>query len=70
MDGGPIPEQSAGPDITYDANGDSIVTVDTPRMYRLIRQQEVSAHELLLMPKDENFSLFSFTFGAYPMDDG
>ncbi len=70
MDGGPVPEHSAGPDITYDANGDSIVTVDTPRMYRLIRQQEVSAHELLLMPKDENFSLFSFTFGAYPMDDG
>ena len=70
MDGVPIPEQSAGPDITYDANGDSIVTVDTPRMYRLIRQLEVSAHELLLMPKDENFSLFSFTFGAYPMNDG
>ena len=69
MDGGPIPEQSAGPDITYDANGDSIVIVDTPRMYRLIRQEEVSAHELLLMPKDDSFSLFSFTFGAYAMDD-
>ena len=70
MDGGPIPEDSAGSDITYDANGDSIVIVDTPRMYRLIRQKEVTAHELLLMPKDENFSLFSFTFGAYPKDDG
>ncbi len=68
MDGGPIPKQSAGPDITYDDNGDSIVIVDTPRMYRLVRQQEVSAHELLLMSKDEDFSLFSFTFGAYPMD--
>ena len=68
MDGGPIPKESAGADITYDDNGDSIVVVDSPRMYRLVRQQEVSAHELLLMPKDENFSLFSFTFGAYPMD--
>ena len=68
MDGGPIPQESAGADITYDDNGDSIVVVDSPRMYRLVRQQEVSAHELLLMPKDENFSLFSFTFGAYPMD--
>ena len=70
MDGSPIPQDSAGADITYDANGDSIVIVDTPRMYRLIRQREVTAHELLLMPKDENFSLFSFTFGAYPKDDG
>ena len=69
MDGGPIPKESAGADITYDQNGDSIVLVDSPRMYRLVRQQDVSAHELLLMPKDENFSLFSFTFGAYPMDD-
>ena len=65
MDGGPIPKESAGSDITYDDNGDSIVVVDSPRMYRLIRQEEVSAHELLLMPKDESFSLFSFTFGAY-----
>ena len=68
MDGSPIPEQSAGLDITYDGNGDSIVIVDTPRMYRLIRQEEVSAHELLLMPKDDSFSLFSFTFGAYPIE--
>ena len=68
MDGGPIPKESAGADITYDDNGDSIVVVDSPRMYRLVRQQEVSAHELLLMPKDDSFSLFSFTFGAYPMD--
>ena len=68
MDSGPIPEESAGADITYDQNGDSIVVVDSPRMYRLIRQQDISAHELLLMPLDEDFSLFSFTFGAYPMD--
>ncbi len=70
MDGGPVPAESAGADITINENGDSVVTVDSPRMYRLVRQKEVSAHELLLMPKDENFSLYSFTFGAYPMDDG
>ena len=69
LDGAPIPQRSAGPDITYDPDGHSIVVVDSPRMYRLIRQEEVSPHELLLMPKDENFSLFSFTFGAYPMND-
>ncbi len=69
MDGAPIPRESAGADVTYDGNGDSIVVVDSARMYRLVRQGEVSAHELLLMPKGEDFSLFSFTFGAYPKNE-
>ena len=67
MDGAPVPEDSAGEDIAFDENGDSVVIVDIPRMYRLVRQPEVSAHELLLMPTDENFSLYSFTFGSYPI---
>lgn len=69
MDGGPVPQESAGEDVRFDENGHSVVTVSAPRMYRLVRQREVSAHELLLMPKGEDFSLYSFTFGAYPIED-
>ncbi len=69
MDGKPVPAESAGADIAFDENGDSVVMVDSARMYRLVSQKEISAHELLLMPKDENFSLYSFTFGAYPLED-
>ncbi len=66
MDGNPVPSDAAGEDITYDENGDSIVAVNSPRMYRLIRKQEVSSHELVLSPKDDRFSLYALTFGAYP----
>ena len=66
LDGEPIPPESAGADVQYDADGNSFVEVDSPRMYRLIRQSEVSSHELLLMPEDDRFSAYAFTFGGYP----
>ena len=66
MDGAPIPQDSAGADVQYDADGNSFVEVDSARMYRLIRQSDVSSHELLLMPADDNFSVYAFTFGGYP----
>ena len=68
MDGDPVPEDSAGPDIQYDDEGNSYVTVDSARMYRLIRQPDVTSHELLIMPADDRFSVYAFTFGAYGED--
>ena len=68
MEGSPIPSEAAGADISFDAAGNSVVKVDTARMYRLVRQTDVSAHELKLFPQDDRFSLFAFTFGAYAKD--
>ena len=68
MDGEPIPSRSAGADVQYDQDGNSFVTVDAARMYRLVRQADVSPHELKLKPNDDRFSVFAFTFGAYPKD--
>ena len=70
MDGGPVPDESAGADIEYDDDGNSYVTVDSPRMYRLISQADVSSHELLIRPSDDRFSVYAFTFGAYDQNDG
>ena len=70
MDGGPVPDDSAGADIQYDDEGNSFVTVDSARMYRLIRQTEVSSHELLIRPADHRFSVYAFTFGGYAKDGG
>ena len=70
MDGGPVPVESAGADIRYDDDGNSFVTVDSPRMYRLVRQAEVSSHELLIRPANDRFSVYAFTFGGYGKDDG
>ncbi len=69
MDGDPVPEDSAGADIQYDNEGNSFVTVDSPRMYRLVRQADVSSHELLIRPADDRFSVYAFTFGAYGRND-
>ena len=55
-------------DIQYDDEGNSFVTVDSPRMYRLIRQTDVTSHDLLLRPADDRFSVYAFTFGAYGLD--
>lgn len=66
LDGEAIPRDSAGADVRYDADGNSFVEVDSARMYRLVRQAEVSSHELLLMPEDNRFSVYAFTFGGYP----
>lgn len=66
LDGEPVPRDDAGADLAYDANGDSVVGVDSPRMYRLIRREAVSSSRLELSPKDDRFSLFALTFGAYP----
>ena len=65
MDGEPIPQESAGADVQYDADGNSFVEVDSARMYQLVRQSDVSSHELLLMPEDDGFSVYAFTFGGY-----
>ena len=70
MDGAPVPETSAGADIQYDDEGNSFVTVDSARLYRLIRQADVTSHDLLLKPADDRFSVFAFTFGAYGEDGG
>ena len=66
MDGAAVPRESAGADLRYDDDGNSFVEVDRARMYRLVRQTEVSSRELRLMPEDDRFSVYAFTFGGYP----
>ena len=67
LDGEPVPQDAAGADLAYDDNGESVVSVDSPRMYQLIRREEVASNRLALSPKDDRFSLFALTFGAYPV---
>ena len=67
LDGEPVPQDAAGADLAYDANGESVVSVDSPRMYQLIRREEVASNRLTLSPKGDRFSLFALTFGAYPV---
>ena len=61
----PVAQEQAGLDIEWDAEGNSFVTVDEPRMYRIIQLDDFEGHELKLASNSDQFSVFAYTFGAY-----
>jgi thiol-disulfide isomerase/thioredoxin len=65
LDGRPLTPSQAGEDVKFDSQGNSYVLVDQSRMYRLVELPEFSSHDLKLSTNSANFSLFTFTFGAY-----
>lgn len=65
MDGEPLTSETAGPDIWFDAEGRSFITVDEPRLYALVRLNAFEGHELTLSSNSDEFEVFAFTFGAY-----
>ncbi len=66
LDGLPLDQESAGADVMFAPDGSSYVLVGQPEMYRLVEKANFSGHELRLSPQSAEFSLFNFTFGAYP----
>jgi thiol-disulfide isomerase/thioredoxin len=65
LDGSPMNPEQAGADVSFDDDGNSYVTVNEPRMYRLVNQDKFTSHELKLSSNSDKFSVFAFTFGAY-----
>ena len=61
----PVAQEQGGLDIEWDAEGNSFVTVDEPRMYRIIQLDDFEGHELKLSSNSDQFSVFAYTFGAY-----
>jgi thiol-disulfide isomerase/thioredoxin len=60
QDGSPIAAEDAGADVV--AGSTSIVTVDAPRMYRLVTNREIDRHELTLATTSDGVALYAFTF--------
>jgi thiol-disulfide isomerase/thioredoxin len=65
VDDEPVKPEQAGLDIQWDDEGNSFVTVDEPRMYRIIQLDDFESHELKLTSNSDLFSVFAYTFGAY-----
>ncbi|HSU72338.1 MAG TPA: redoxin domain-containing protein [Candidatus Binatia bacterium] len=59
LDGKPIPKDFRGEDV--DAKG--TVTIDSPRMYRLVKSNDAGEHELKLVTKSDGLQAFAFTYG-------
>lgn len=63
QDGGPVARQDAGPDIQYDASGNSYLDVDAPRAYDVIMNaQYASSRELRLTPQGAGVGIYDIAF--------
>jgi len=62
QDGKPVAREDAGPDLRFDAEGTSYVTVDAPRAYDLLTNQKFAEHELRLYPDRVGLGFFDFAF--------
>ena len=61
----PVKEEQAGLDVQWDGEGNSFITVEEPRMYRVIQLDDFEGHELKLSSNSDQFRVFAYTFGAY-----
>jgi thiol-disulfide isomerase/thioredoxin len=62
QDGKPLAREDAGEDVRYTPSGESIVPVDTPRMYSLVRNTDIGQHLLQLVTHEAGVECFAFTF--------
>lgn len=66
LDGEYLSPEQMGEDVVIRKDGASIVKVDTPRMYQIVDLPSFQTRALRLSSDSDHFSLYSFTFGAYP----
>jgi hypothetical protein len=60
QDGAPLPAEDAGDDAR--AGATTTVTVDAPRMYRIVSNREIGRHELTLSTTSDGVALYACTF--------
>jgi len=62
QDGHSLRTEDAGEDVRYTESGQSVVHLDAPRMYNLVRNVEAGQHLLQLVTREEGLECFAFTF--------
>lgn len=66
LDGKPLTPEQAGLDVTFDAEGRSVLAVNgEARLYSVVRLSEYGIHDLKLATTSSRFALAAFTFGIY-----
>jgi thiol-disulfide isomerase/thioredoxin len=64
IDRAPVSINEAGPDISWDSNGNSVVLVSDARLYQIIELPEFGKHELKLKTNSEGLAFYTVTFGV------
>ena len=65
MDGRWLRQDEAGDHIRWDDQGRSFIRVTTNDLYRLVKLEQWSQHELKLRSNSDQLQIFAFTFGSY-----
>ena len=66
MDDDYLTEDNKGMDVMIDANGESYILVDEPRLYAIVDNPTYTRRaSLKLHPNSADFGLFAYTFGVY-----
>ncbi|MEE9248778.1 MAG: redoxin family protein [Dehalococcoidia bacterium] len=65
LDGQPVEMEGWGADLQINGEGMTVIRVDEPRMYSLLRLPVYGGHELKLSSNSRDFNVFAFTFGSY-----
>jgi thiol-disulfide isomerase/thioredoxin len=63
LDGQPIPSAKRGRDVREDANGQTVVHVTAPDMYRIVAASVVEDHQLAVVAPRAGVEAYDFTFG-------
>lgn len=68
QDGAPLAPEDAGEDVVAGEHT-AIVTIEAPRMYRLVANREIGRHELTLTTTSDGVALYAFTFTSCVMPE-
>jgi thiol-disulfide isomerase/thioredoxin len=64
IDGAPVSIDEAGPDISWDSNGNSVLMIGDARLYQIIELPKFGKHELRLKTNSEGLAFYTVTFGV------
>jgi len=62
QDSKPVARKDAGPDVRFDVNGLTYVSVDAARAYEILDNAHFGQHDLRLMPQRYGVGIYSFAF--------
>ena len=65
LDGRPLTPAEAGADVTFNAEGRSLLEVREPRLYNVVQLDRFAERDLTLRVNSIDFAVYAFTFGSY-----
>ena len=61
-DGAAVAKQYRGDDVVTDENGNTVMKINEPRLFNIIKSPEIGEHTLKLIPTSTGTALYSFSF--------